>query len=102
MSTKVRSCSLLCVVRSCSSLSTLSKTCFIFFVILCAGQWENDQKCGHGVFRFASGNKYEGLFKANVRNGYGVYKHANGNTYQARIVLSVLIHFTATSTTNLC
>ncbi len=37
---------------------------------------------GYGVMNEPSGNKYEGLFKNNLRHGKGLLKYANGDIYE--------------------
>ena len=45
------------------------------------GEWKDDMKNGRGVYTFASGNKYDGEWKDNKKNGRGVYTFTNGNKY---------------------
>lgn len=37
---------------------------------------------GHGMFIFANGDRYEGLFRDDALNGFGELKMANGNSYK--------------------
>ena len=48
------------------------------FAIL--GQWKNDYKHGKGVFKYANGDVYEGMFEKGQRSGEGTYKFKKGPT----------------------
>ena len=37
---------------------------------------------GHGVYRYADGDVYEGEFKAGLQEGRGVFRYANGDVYE--------------------
>ena len=45
------------------------------------GQWENGLKHGRGRYRYASGAVYDGEFRANKMNGHGTYTFASGVFY---------------------
>ncbi len=47
------------------------------------GQWKDNLKHGEdGVFRWISGERYEGSYVKDKRAGYGVYYWANGEKYE--------------------
>jgi len=35
------------------------------------GNYENDKKCGYGIFTWESGNTYKGEYFEDLRSGYG-------------------------------
>ena len=39
-------------------------------------------KSGYGVFRWASGNTYEGEYFEDERNGHGAMSWTDGSTYE--------------------
>ena len=44
------------------------------------GPWKNDYKHGKGVFKYANGDVYEGMFEKGQRSGEGTYKFKKGPT----------------------
>lgn len=50
------------------------------------GEWINGKQCGHGVFNFTNGQVYDGEFKNGVRFGYGVYTWKSGDKYEGEWV----------------
>ena len=46
------------------------------------GQWENGLKQGHGTYRYASGAVFKGDFRLNKMDGHGVYTYASGVYYE--------------------
>ena len=50
------------------------------------GQYVDGLIEGFGVYRWASGSKYEGNCKAGKRHGQGVWTGSNGNVYEGQYV----------------
>ena len=53
------------------------------------GGWKAGVKEGHGTCRYASGNVYEGEFKADVFEGHGTLWFADGNVYEGEFKAGV-------------
>ena len=53
------------------------------------GGWKAGVKEGHGTCRYASGNVYEGEFKADVFEGHGTLRFADGNVYEGEFKAGV-------------
>ena len=47
-----------------------------------SGEFQNDPYHGRGVYRWPSGNKYEGNFFANHKHGFGTFYYDNGTARQ--------------------
>jgi hypothetical protein len=45
------------------------------------GIWVDDNRTGHGVYTWPSGNRYEGQFKDNKKHGKGKMDFSDGNKY---------------------
>ena len=41
----------------------------------------NDAKHGKGVYKFANGDKYEGMYVAGKKDGFGTFEYPNGDKY---------------------
>lgn len=47
------------------------------------GSWVDDQRNGHGIYRFANGDTYEGDWYEHKKHGYGIYTYAaTGTSYR--------------------
>ncbi len=46
------------------------------------GEYRDDQKCGQGVFKWASGNIYRGDYRNDERNGEGKMEWTDGSKYE--------------------
>jgi len=46
------------------------------------GEWKAGEQEGRGIFRFDDGDVYEGEFKAGEYEGRGVYRSADGDVYE--------------------
>ena len=46
------------------------------------GEWQDDNKHGHGTYTRANGNKYEGEFRNDKINGHGTFTLANKDKYE--------------------
>lgn len=46
------------------------------------GDYEDDQKHGHGTLTYSQGGSYTGEWENDIRNGYGVNKWPNGDQYK--------------------
>ena len=44
----------------------------------------NGQRNGYGVFYYANGSKYQGLWKNNLKDGLAIFIEDNGNITQGR------------------
>jgi len=53
------------------------------------GQWLEDKKEGHGVYRFNTGAVYEGEWHNNLRHGKGVFKLPEGPVFEGEWHLGV-------------
>ncbi len=42
------------------------------------GKWDNDSRCGFGVFAYKNGDSYTGHWKMDKENGDGSYRYASG------------------------
>ena len=49
------------------------------------GEWKNDKRDGHGVFRSCSGTTYEGEFKSDKKHGYDESRSENGSMFTSGI-----------------
>ncbi len=43
---------------------------------------EDNMKEGSGVYHYANGEKYDGLFSEDLLHGYGVYYFIGGHIYE--------------------
>ena len=51
-------------------------------LLLPAGGWADDQRCGSGKFYYVNGDVYDGEWSAHVRHGHGSYTYADtGSRY---------------------
>ncbi|MCF8277904.1 MAG: hypothetical protein K9J17_14315 [Flavobacteriales bacterium] len=46
------------------------------------GEWKDDKKDGHGVFRWENGMSYEGEWKENKRTGHGTFSWPNKQVFE--------------------
>ena len=47
------------------------------------GHWQNDQRCGRGVYTLSDGSRYVGEFQADHPHGQGILYDARGQVKQA-------------------
>ena len=46
------------------------------------GDWKNNQKNGHGVYKYINNASYEGEWKDDCQEGFGIYFFADGSYYE--------------------
>lgn len=46
-----------------------------------AGDWQDDERTGKGVYYYSNGDKYTGSFSNGKRSGQGEYQYLNGDLY---------------------
>ncbi len=46
------------------------------------GEYKDDKKQGHGVFKWPSGSVYQGGFKNEFRHGFGIMIWMDGTVYE--------------------
>ncbi|KAJ3196739.1 hypothetical protein HDU82_001679 [Entophlyctis luteolus] len=51
------------------------------------GEWLNGQRCGFGIFVYASGARYEGEWKNNLKDGHGICIFENGRIFRGEFKL---------------
>jgi hypothetical protein len=47
-----------------------------------AGEWQDDQKSGSGIYFYENGDIYDGAWAQNMKQGWGRLNYANGSVYE--------------------
>jgi len=54
--------------------------CYLWFSLISAGSWVDDQRCGFGKYYYINADTYEGEWQNHVRHGQGTYVYAETGT----------------------